>query len=313
MAYQLVNVMKTHLLIPMVWALLVATGTRAQQHSMPVSSKPVLIPVGLHPATHASPPLIVDKKHKQQNTIIGFSSTGDTLFSSGLKRGRLHGTWLSWYNPNQLCDSGKLVRNVPDGTWKSWYNNGTPRSIRTYSAYLLHRIKDEIPRKAAKATFFAVTDIAKTDPDHAWQLLTPVYSYVTLAINAANPHIAAPRKLEDRVEQNVLQSYQPYLPPFTECLHHGLYMNYYPNGSVKDSGYYSNGLREGVWEEWINNGEMRATGAYHRGIKQDTWRYYTSSGRLIGLKTYNKRGREIASKRIGARTPLSSAERDNME
>lgn len=311
--YQLVIVMKTHLLIPMVWALLVAPHIWAQQHTMPVSSKPVLIPVGFPATTYASPPLIVDKKHKQQRTITGFSPTGDTLFSGSLKRGRLHGTWLSWYHPNQLCDSGKLIRSIPDGTWKSWYSNGKPRSIRTYSAYLFHRIKDEIPRKAAKATFFAVTDIAKTDPEYAWQLLTPVYSYVTLAVNAADPHTASPRHLEDRVEQNVLQGHQPYLPPFSECLHHGLYMNYYPNGNVKDSGYYSNGLREGVWEEWTNNGAMRATGAYHRGMKQDTWKYYTASGRLIGLKTYNKRGREIASKRIGGPTQPSAVERAMMD
>lgn len=280
---------------------------------MPISAKSVLLPIGVHPTTHASPPIIIDKKHRHQSQLIGFSASGDTLFSGGFKRGRLHGTWMSWYHPSQLCDSGRLVRNVPDGEWKSWYNNGKPRSIRTYNAYLMHRIKDEIPRRSGKATFFAVTDIAKSDPSYAWLLLTPTYSYVTLAVNAANPQIIAPRNIEDRVEQNVLKGLHPYLPPFTECLHHGLYMNFYPNGNVKDSGYYTNGLREGVWEEWINQGDMRSTGAYHRGVKQDTWKYYSASGRLVGLKTYNKRGREIASKRIGAQSALSSAERASLE
>lgn len=284
--------------------MLVAAPVKAQHSIMPGTSKSVLIPLGIHPSGHATPPIVIDKKHRHQHlaAIIGYTASGDTLFAGGYKRGRLHGTWMSWYTPHQLCDSGRLERNVPDGEWKSWYSNGQPRSVRTYNAYLLHRIKNEIPRRGGRATFFTVTDIAKTDPSYAWQLLTPGYSYVTLAANAANPHIPTPRALEDRVEQNVESSTLPYLPPFTECIHHGLYMNYYPTGNVKDSGFYNNGLREGVWEEWVGDGSMRSTGAYHKGLKQDTWKYYTSSGRLIGIKTYNRKGREISSKRIGPRT-----------
>jgi antitoxin component YwqK of YwqJK toxin-antitoxin module len=298
--------MNKYLLIPTVWALLATSHIRAQQHltgingsSMPLSSKSLLIPIGLHPST-TNQSLIIDKKHRQQTSITGFSENGDTLFSSGYKRGKLHGAWMSWYHPGQLCDSGRLERNIPDGEWKSWYNNGQPRSLRTYSAFMLHRIKDEIPRRQAKVTFFAITDIAKTDLSYAYQLLTPIYSYLTLAVNAADPQTIAPRSLEDRVERNMLQGLQPYLPPFTECLHHGLYINYYPDGNIKDSGLYNNGLREGVWDEWINNGALRTTGAYNRGRKQDTWKYYTSSGRLIGVKTYNKQGKEIARKKFNS-------------
>jgi len=297
--------MKIYLLIPTVWALLAVSHSRAQ-HSTPVASKSLLIPIGLHSPPHATSSLIIDKKHRQQSLITGFATNGDTLFAGGYKHGRLHGSWMSWYHPRQLCDSGRLIRNVPDGEWKSWYSNGSLRSVRNYSAYMLHRIKDEIPRRQTKATFFAITDIAKTDPSYAWQLLTPVYSYITLAMNAADPHLASPRSLEDRVEQNILTGFHPYLPPFTECVHHGLYMNYYPDGNVKDSGMYVNGLREGVWVEWINNRAMRSTGAYHRGLRQDSWKYYATSGKLIGVKTYNRRGKEIARKKF-----INSEEQNN--
>ena len=291
--------MKKILLIPaVVWALLAVSPIQAQHSRMPLSSKSLLLPVGLHPTPHPAPALAINKKYRHQSRITACKENGDTLFLGDLKRGKLHGTWMSWYHPEQLCDSGKLVRNVPDGVWKSWYSNGQPRSVRTYSAFMLHRVKEEIPRRGTKATWFAITDIARTDPSYAWQLLTPVYSYVTLAVNAANPQVAAPRSLEERAEQNILSGYHPYLPPFTECLHHGLYMNYYPNGQVKDSGLYHNGLREGVWMEWLNNGTMYSTGAYHRGRKHDSWKYYTPSGRLIGIKIYNRRGKEISSKRF---------------
>lgn len=256
----------------------------------------------MHPAGHAVPAIIIDKKHRQAASLVGFNTSGDTLFAGGFKNGRLHGTWTSWYTPQQLCDSGRLVRNIPDGTWKSWYSDGKPRSIRTYNAYLLHRLRNEIPRRGGKATFFAVTDIAKTDPAYAWQLLTPAYSYLSLAANAADPHTPAPRALEARVEQNVAGGVYPYLPPFTACVHHGLYMNFYPNGNVKDSGYYHFGLRDGVWEEWLNDGTIRSTGLYRKGIRQDTWKYYTPSGRLVEIRTYNKSGTATGSKRMGANT-----------
>jgi antitoxin component YwqK of YwqJK toxin-antitoxin module len=293
--------MKITLLIPaMVWALLSVSQIQAQHRGMPISSKSLLLPVGLHPTPHSVTSLIINKKHRHQGKVTAYKMNGDTLFLGDLKRGKLHGTWVSWYTPEQLCDSGRLSHNIPDGEWRSWYSNGQPRSVRNYSAFMLHRIKDEIPRRGTKATFFAITDIARTDPSYAWQLLTPVYSYVTLAVNAANPHVVAPRTLEARAEQNTLSGYHPYLPPFTECLHHGLYMNYYEDGKVKDSGFYHNGLRDGVWIESFNNGDIRSTGAYHHGHKQDSWKYYTASGRLIGIKMYNRRGKEIGSKRFSS-------------
>lgn len=311
MLYQLVNVMKTYLLIPVVWASLAVFAARAQHDlphtngsNMPITSQSLLM---RFPSTPAAPSLIIDKKYRRQSQITAFTANGDTLFSGGYKRGRLHGTWMSWYHPGQLCDSGRLVRNVPDGEWKSWYKHGQPRSIRTYSAFLLHRIKNEIPRRSSKATYFAITDIARTDPAYAWRLLTPVYSYATLAVNAIHTHAPEIRSLEARTAQNVTGSYHPYLPPFTACVHHGLYMNYYPDGRVKDSGLYHNGLRQGVWVEWLNNGTLRSTGAYHRGLKQGSWKYYTASGRMAGLKMYNRRGREIASKRFKPFTAASDA------
>lgn len=291
--------MKITLLVPsMVWALLSVSQIQAQHRGLPISSKSVLLPVGLHPTAHTTPTIEIDKKYRHLSKLTAYKENGDTLFLGDLKRGRLHGAWMSWYAPGQPCDSGKLVHNIPDGEWKSWYSNGQPRSIRTYSAYMLQRVKNEIPRRNARATSFAITDIARTDLSYAWQLLTPAYSYITLAANAADPHTVAPRTLEERAEKNTRSGYHPYLPPFTACLHHGLYMNYYPDGKVKDSGYYHNGLREGVWIESINNGAINATGAYHRGRKQDRWKYYTPSGRLIGIKIYNRRGQEIASKKF---------------
>ncbi|WP_315817459.1 hypothetical protein [Paraflavitalea speifideaquila] len=158
--------MKKYLLIPTVWALLFVYPGRAQQHpsginagSIPLSSKSLLIPIGWHPST-SNPPLLIDK-NTGKNYHHRLHCQWRYAFSGASKRGRLHGTWMSWYHPGQLCDSGRLVRNIPDGEWKSWYSNGQPRSLRTYNAYMLHRIKDEIARRQAKATFLPLLILQK--------------------------------------------------------------------------------------------------------------------------------------------------------
>jgi antitoxin component YwqK of YwqJK toxin-antitoxin module len=67
-------------------------------------------------------------------------------------------------------------------------------------------------------------------------------------------------------------------------------MNFYPNGAVKDSGYYKNGLREGHWEEWVASGNIRSSGRYIHGKKTGTWSFYDNAGRLRSLITYNRKG-----------------------
>lgn len=279
------------ILILTVWALLAASLTQAQHNDLSLSSSQVLMPMLFNTSAHHEHSIIVEKKHRHRSAATGYAINGDTMFTGGYKNGRLHGEWSSWYHPQYRCDSGRLVKSIPDGEWKSWYNNGRLRSVRTYSAQRLGRVQYELPRRSGKATFLTITDIARNDAEYAYRLLTPFYSYFTLATNAASAKAPTPRNLADRVLQNTSGEKRPYLAPFTTCLHHGLYMNYYPDGSVKDSGFYKDGVRDGVWIEKLDSGAIASTGAYRRGFRYDTWKFYDRSGNLLYIKWY-KKGKE---------------------
>ncbi len=249
----------------------------------------VLMPFSANPPASAGSSIhIGNDLLSAGNKVVGLNESGDTLFLGSVRGHRLHGTWKSWYQGAWYLDSGRLEHSIPDGVWKSWYPNGQLRSIRTYDAFKLGMIKNELRRRHAKNTMYVITDLAKNDPAAAYRLLTPAYSF-----NNAGPEQHAPviTSLKDRADYNATGNHSAYLPPFSECLHHGLYMNFYPDGATKDSGYYKNGVRDGIWEEWIDDGAIRSSGVYKRGVRRNEWRYFSRDGKLLYLLLYNQQGK----------------------
>lgn len=220
---------------------------------------------------------------RNSDLLISQKENGDTLFISGVKRHHLQGNWKSYYRPGQLLDSGRMQRGIPDGEWKTWYPDGTIRSIRNYHAEKLAYVKNEIQRKDGRSSFFPLTTIAKKNMAAARHLMTASYSYHALDGSQSL------NSLEKRVEQNASQD--TYLAPFSECLHHGLYMNFFPGGAVKDSGYYRNGVRDGLWREWNADATILATGAYKQGRPSGDWKFYNKQGKLLYIQLYSENGK----------------------
>jgi antitoxin component YwqK of YwqJK toxin-antitoxin module len=103
--------------------------------------------------------------------------------------------------------------------------------------------------------------------------------------------------LKERVDINIHDMQDNlYLPPFDECLHDGLFINFFPDGMLKDSGYYKNGLREEVWIEYSTSGNVFTTGTYKNGKRIGGWKYYNANGSLLRIDEYNSRGVKVFSK-----------------
>lgn len=189
---------------------------------------------------------------------------GDTeLVSAGFKRNDLYGVWLSRYENGKLIDSGRFINNIPDGEWRTWYQDGTLRTVRTYNAYKWHAIQAEIARGNTRIFNYQVSKML---------LFKPASFAVLTSAGGSFPLVEGEKK--------------KYQPPFRYCLHHGLYMDYYPNGLVKDSGYYKDGLRDGMWNEYYPNGILSAQGSYFRGVKNGGWKFLNPDGRLVMLAEY---------------------------
>lgn len=224
-------------------------------------------------------------------SIVILKSNTDTMVTAEYKRKVLHGRWMSWHRPGQLYDSGYLDKGIPDGEWKIYYQDGNLRYVRNYDAFLLRKIKNDILREN-RYSFYEIAALFKKNPGAA-------VKHFNAAISFTN-HTPSDRyftSLAERANQNT-STIHDYYPPFLESLHHGLYINYYPNGAIQDSGYYKYGLKEDIWQEWLENGQIKMAGYYHNGYKKGIWKYYNNMGKLIALKEYNAKGKEVFFKRF---------------
>jgi len=215
-----------------------------------------------------SPTELLNKPAIPANGFVsGFHSDGRIRYNGTVKNFRLHGEWKSWFEDNILHDEGKLVKGIPDGQWKVWYPNGNLRFIRTYSSDKLKRVKQQWHRPHPKMPNYYITTIYQNNRSRATALVKSSYSF------------------KDAVVDN------SYSPVFTDCIHHGLFMNFYDNGNVKDSGYYKSGIRDGVWIEGINNEEGYWTGNYSKGIKTGTWKRFNQQNKMMEFIVF-RNGRE---------------------
>ncbi|HEX7845963.1 MAG TPA: hypothetical protein VF476_09205 [Chitinophagaceae bacterium] len=212
--------------------------------------------------------------------LTGYEN-GRLLFRGEVKKQKLVGEWQSYYRNGFLLDSGYLLKGTPHGQWKQWDSSGQLRAIRHYDAGKLRRVETEMQLQHPKRSFFPLTSLYNQDRSAARHYLKSAYSF------SFSSQISF-RSLQQLVEHNGKQD--SYIPVFSECLHHGLYMNFFAEGAVKDSGYYKNGLKEGVWIHRNKPGGSYITGAYRNGLRYREWKQYNAMGQLQSLTFYNRKG-----------------------
>ena len=65
-----------------------------------------------------------------------------------------------------------------------------------------------------------------------------------------------------------------------------MFINYFPNGAIKDSGNYKNGLPEGLWIKWTDDKQFYWKGYYQHGAKNKEWKLYSPDAKLIRIVFY---------------------------
>ena len=204
-----------------------------------------------------------EPQSKSEGVLKGYDANGNLFFTVPYRNQKVDGTWQSQYPDGKPRDMGMFLKSIPHGEWKGYYANGNPKFIRSYNANKWYAVRGEIKRRHPKLNHYPITQVALQRPDQFTHVISAGYSFGTLPAEAA-----------------------AYQPPFTECFHHGLYMNYYENGQVKDSGYYKDGLRDGIWQEYYTNGQVKSSGFYINGQKHSGWANYSETGQLLSLKEY---------------------------
>jgi hypothetical protein len=274
--------MKTYALI----AILVITtlNSLAQQQDNEVTLSPEHKPV-----------IITDKPDERfsfsKDGTISENLNERKLYTGNVRKKKLDGNWESWYQNGQLCDSGKLELGLPDGEWKHWDEHGQLIAVRNYSSDKYNRIKNELTRYNPRQAAYPLTVMYQKNSSAASKYLHSSYSF------PHNIRRIDDQSLQEWVAANIASG-AVYHPVFDQSLHHGLYMNFFPDGIVKDSGYYQNGLRQGVWIQRQFVHGLYYVGAYKNGLKIKEWRAYMPSGKLMGIIFYNNKGEEESRRRI---------------
>lgn len=217
-----------------------------------------------------------------ERAIISESYNGTRLFSVSVHGSKLNGNWQSWYATGVLCDSGRLINNLPDGEWKHWNEKGELLAIRHYSADKIQRVMQEMLRYNPKRSFFYLSELYQKDKQAALNYLTAAYSF-------PSGRSAPVHSLKQLVISNISKS-DSYRPVFEQSLQDGLYMNFFPGGSIRDSGYYKNGVRTGKWVHRDSADGPWHLGAYQHSIKIKEWKYYDKNNKLLELIVYDNRG-----------------------
>lgn len=241
-------------------------------------------------------PVTINTIHKELNYFLPHQATiietnSDVkLFTAATRRGKLNGNWQSWYPNGHLCDSGKLVNNLPDGEWKHWDENGELIAVRHYSVIKFQRVADEIHYYHPKRNFFRLSTLYQQNKQAALFHLSANYSF-------PGKRKARQTSLKELVQSNIID-YRFYNPVFEQCLHEGAYINYFPGGAIKDSGNYRNGLKHGKWihRESPEGGYWQ--GNYHDGLKTKEWKLYDKAGKLTEIIVYDTHGKENWRKKI---------------
>lgn len=216
------------------------------------------------------------------NGIVHEQNKGNKLFATCSKNSKLNGAWQSWYTTGVLCDSGRFVNNLPDGEWKHWNEKGELLAIRHYSVDKFQRVTDEMLRYNPKRSFFYLSELYQKDKQAAIHYLDAAYSF-------PSRRSAPVHSLRQLVISNISKS-DNYRPVFEQCLQDGLYMNFFPGGVIKDSGYYKNGVRTGKWIHRDSADGYWYQGAYQNNIKIKEWKCYDKNNKLLELIFFDNKG-----------------------
>jgi antitoxin component YwqK of YwqJK toxin-antitoxin module len=219
-----------------------------------------------------------------QNGTYAAMHEGKSLFLTNIRNGKLNGVWQSWYSTGSLCDSGSFQNNLPTGIWKFWNDKGVLVAIRQYNAEKYYRISDEMLRFNPRRSFYYLSQLYQQNRPAALHYLSGSYSFP-----AAN-NKGQQRLFIKQIVQSNINTGSLYTPVFYNCLHEGLYMNFFSNGLVKDSGYYRDGLKTGKWIHHQSATGPSYQGRYQHGIRIKDWKVYNASHRLIALIHYNHNG-----------------------
>jgi len=210
-------------------------------------------------------------------------------------KGRKQGAWQKNYpNSSVLIYKGQFKDDIPVGEFTYFYSTGEVRAIiehipnskRSYGFYY-HKNKELM----SEGPFW------EQKKDSVWANYNPE-GYVLGTEEYKNDKLNGKRTLyylrsqQESGKMDVLS-----ISNYKDSVLHGEFKEFFSNGKLKKSGFYSKGLKTGEWQEFDMNGILVGKVRYKDGLPHG-WAYaYNSKGIKISDTLYQNgvslRGKEL--------------------
>ena len=222
---------------------------------------------------------------RSQEVVTNYFSGGNKQYEGYRKNGKWQGAWMSWHKNGSKIDSGSLQSGIPDGEWKVWGENGAPKYVRTYSSEKWKEYQHEKVRYHQRKVNLRITQLFHENKNKAALYTNAINTFCAPATCGRSEHESLSQKIDNNSKDH-------YHPLFQNGLLHGPFINYFPDGKIKDSGNYKDGLPEGLWLKWTDDKQYYWKGHYLHGLKNKEWKLYMANDKLVRVAFY-KNGKYI--------------------
>ena len=232
-----------------------------------------------------------------------FSQNGETMAEGSFKEGLMHGSWERWHPANSPGLFSEAPFNLYRGPWLSIANfrKGELDGSWTVSDRFRRKVfelsfKDGL--RHGRATWYYPNNRPMREVDfkdgvlHGQMVEYDQKGKKTLDTNYVDGQELIVRKAfffkdQQKAESNFLGAKTVYItkddwwnaePAQIEIqgqeLKHGPTREWYPNGQLRLSGQYKQGLQVGSFRWWHPNGQKQIEGQYRAGKKVGTWTWH---------------------------------------
>jgi len=200
----------------------------------------------------------------------------------------------SWYRNGIKAEEMPFAKGVPNGAYRKWSVTGFVMESGNY--------KDSL--REGKWTFFSREKVPyakgyynKGQKQGKWLILNEDGKIIAEQFYRNDSAMGSWKKFQNNVliEENscheanktgYFKSYSKEGKPliYQECRFgkpYGIFMSYYPGGSLSKIGKFENGLRTGQWIEYFANSKIRKIEHWISGIRNGAWLKLDEQGKTL--------------------------------
>ncbi|MBK9291945.1 MAG: toxin-antitoxin system YwqK family antitoxin [Bacteroidetes bacterium] len=194
--------------------------------------------------------------------------------------GRPNGLWKWFYDDGTLKAEGTFRNGLRNGFFKTYDRQGNLLTIEKYTDDVLEESAQEVARLEYRRDFWPDGKI-KTEATYRQGVPEGIRREFDREGNITTSYI---------FKQGILQA-EGILD--ASGLRQGFWKEFYPNGTIKSQGNYTNNLRTGPWEFYYPDGAIEQKGSYNNeGQPDGRWVWFYNNGELWREENYRQGKRD---------------------